>query len=71
MFLRVCSGTVDSTEGQVPCTNQLGPRFEHLHLMAVSGEAGLLVWFSTDPFSTESKLLNLAVGDHLWICDVP
>lgn len=59
-----------STGGQTPCTNQLGPRFEHLHLMVVFGEVGLLIGFSTDPFSPENKLLNLTVGDQLWVCDV-
>lgn len=70
MCVLECVLGVLSTEWQGPCTNQLGPRSEHLHLMVVSGEAGRLLWFSTDPFSTENKLLNLTVGDHLWICDV-
>lgn len=60
-----------STERQTPCAQQLGPRSEHLYLVVVSAEVGLLPWFGTASFSTEKKLLNLTVGDHLWICDVP
>lgn len=65
-----CVLGVPSTDRWAPCTNQLGPCFEHWRLLVVPGEVGLLVWFSTDPFSTENKLLNLTVLDPLWICDV-